>query len=282
MKIVVDSGSTKADWILFDEDNRYIEHYSTKGLNPEVLNIQDLIDRIQECQPLTDCKDTIEKIFFYGSGCGTPRSKDFMRTALMHCFDHTRKFDIKEDTFAAVYATSSDLEPAIVCINGTGSNCSYFDGEQVFQAVDSLGYMAMDDCGGVDFGREMLRAFYFKTMPEHLAKEFAEKYEMNSDVVKKNLYKLENPNAYLASFLPFLIQHKEDSFFKELIYDKIIFFVNHYIKQFEVHQRVPIHFVGSVAYLLKEEFTAVLHQNNLTIGNIIQKPLDGLIQYHKM
>src|SRR5690606_7284981 len=124
------------------------------------------------------------------------------------------------------------------------------DGQNVIQAVDSLGYLAMDDCGGVQFGREMIRAYFFKTMPENLRIKFASSYDLNSDTIKNRFYKTENPNAYLASFLPFLIENKNEPFFQELIDNQILFFVNHYIKQFENYNEVPIHFVGSVAFLL--------------------------------
>ena len=39
-------------------------------------------------------------------------------------------------------------EAAVVCILGTGSNCSYYDGEQLHQRVKSLGYTLMDDASG--------------------------------------------------------------------------------------------------------------------------------------
>jgi N-acetylglucosamine kinase-like BadF-type ATPase len=50
MKLIVDSGSTKADWIAIDEHGKIIFTTQTLGLNPEVLNkeeiIQDLIEWI--------------------------------------------------------------------------------------------------------------------------------------------------------------------------------------------------------------------------------------------
>jgi N-acetylglucosamine kinase-like BadF-type ATPase len=53
---------------------------------------------------------------------------------------------VEEDTYAAVYATT--LKASNCFILGTGSNCSYFDGKELHQKVQSLGYIIMDDCSG--------------------------------------------------------------------------------------------------------------------------------------
>jgi len=281
MKLVVDSGSTKSDWILFDNDGNFVKTFHTLGLNPEVVSEDEVLKRLNVCEDLMVLQTKIEELHFYGSGCGTLRSKQMMLNSLKQFFTSTNNFIVKEDTYAAVYATCKENEKAIVCINGTGSNCSYFNGSEVIQAVDSLGYLAMDDCGGVQFGREMIRAYFFKTMPESLRVKFATSYDLNSDTIKNRFYKTENPNAYLASFLPFLIENKEEPFFKDLINSQIQFFVDHYIKQFENYNQVPIHFVGSVAFLLQENFKSILQNNGLISGKFYQKPLDGLISFYK-
>jgi N-acetylglucosamine kinase-like BadF-type ATPase len=75
---------------------------------------------------------------------------------------------VEEDTYAAVYATTPKGEKAIVSILGTGSNCSYFDGKELHQKVQSLGYIVMDDCSGNVFGK-LIRKYYFNKMPQELA-----------------------------------------------------------------------------------------------------------------
>lgn len=281
MKLVVDSGSTKSDWILFDSDGNFIKTFATLGLNPEVVSEEEVLKRLNVSQELMVLQTKVKEVHFYGSGCGTERSKTLMKLSLNKFFTATDKFIVKEDTYAAVYATCKQNEQAIVCINGTGSNCSFFNGEEVIQAVDSLGYLAMDDCGGVQFGREMIRAYFFKTMPEALRIKFAETFDLDSDIIKNRFYKTENPNAYLASFLPFLIENKSEPFFINLIQNQIQFFVDHYIKQFDNYKEVPINFVGSVAFLLQDSFKDILKNNGLITGKFYQKPLDGLINFYK-
>lgn len=280
MKFVVDSGSTKADWLLFSE-KKHLGVYNTSGLNPEVLNADVLIDRILNNEEIANLRTSIKEIYFYGSGCSTAHSKEIMKAALQNVFVNATFFEILEDTYAAVYATCQDLKPGIVCINGTGSNCSFFNGKEVEQAVISLGYLAMDDCSGVDFGRRLIRAYYFNTMPADLKEKFKEAYNLDADYIKKNFYKEPNPNAYLASFLPFLIVNKNHSFLQNMIKERFLFFINHYIKHYPDYKEVPIHFIGSTAFLLQSEFKSLLKRNNLTAGVFYQKPIEGLIELHQ-
>ncbi|HLV46127.1 MAG TPA: hypothetical protein VKY32_03710 [Flavobacterium sp.] len=278
MKIVVDSGSTKADWIIIKTATES-ELTTTLGLNPEVLSHQDLVARINQSSVIVDIKNSVEELYFYGSGCGTPRSVGYMKTALNEIFPNVKKTVIQEDTYAAVYATTNG-NPAIVCINGTGSNCSFFDGEKLIQKVNSLGYMAMDDCSGSDFGRQLIRAYYFKQMPKDLQLIFENQYDLDADTLKNHFYKKENPNAFLAGFLPFLIENQSHEFMQKLISKTVDFFIENYILQFEESRKIPIHFVGSVAFLLQDFFKSALKKYQLTAGNFVQKPIDGLKEYH--
>src|SRR5690606_30186941 len=107
MKFVVDSGSTKADWLLFN-NKQYLGVYNTLGLNPEVLNIDVLVERMVCNEELANLRTSIKEIYFYGSGCSTTHSKKIMRDALEKVFENADFFEILEDTYAAVYATCHD------------------------------------------------------------------------------------------------------------------------------------------------------------------------------
>lgn len=279
MKLLVDSGSTKADWIAIDDNGKVIFTTQSLGLNPEVLQKEEIIVRLDDKFDISHNKDKATHLFFYGAGCGTDRMKDFLTQVFQDYFSNAI-VSVHEDTFAAVYATTPKDEKAIVCILGTGSNCSYFDGKILHQKVQSLGYIAMDDCSGNRFGRHLLRGYYFNKMPKELAQEFQEEYNLDPDYIKNNLYKEPNPNAYLATFAKFIIKHKDNDFCRKHIFAEMEDFVENYIKQFENCHEVPVHFVGSIAFYLKEELEQVLNKHNITIGNVLRRPIDGLIAYH--
>ena len=46
MRLIVDSGSTKTDWICIDEKGEVLFDTKTKGLNPQVLTEQIIEERV--------------------------------------------------------------------------------------------------------------------------------------------------------------------------------------------------------------------------------------------
>jgi N-acetylglucosamine kinase-like BadF-type ATPase len=280
MILIVDSGATKSDWIALDEKGNQLFLTQTLGLSPEVLTRSVIEDRLANNFELSKNKEKVSRLYFYGAGCGTDRMKSFLKE-IFSVFFPNAKTDVKEDTYAAIFATTKVGDQGIVCILGTGSNCSYYDGHQLFQKVVSLGYIPMDDGSGNYFGRKLIRDYYFHKMPQDLAMKFAKDYDLEPDVIKENLYKQPNPNTYLATFARFLIENKDHPYSKGVIDKGFQQFINNYIMQFELATKVPINFVGSIAHFLREELTTVLKRNDLVVGVIRQRPIEGLVEFHK-
>ncbi len=280
MILIVDSGATKSDWIALNEKGEKLFFTQTLGLSPEVLTRDVIEDRLANNFELSKNRDNVTHLFFYGAGCGTLRMQNFLKEIFSDFFPKA-KANVQEDTYAAIYATTKIGTQGIVCILGTGSNCSYFDGHQLFQKVTSLGYIPMDDGSGNFFGRKLIRDYYFHKMPADLGIKFNKEYNLEADVIKENLYKQPNPNTYLATFARFLIENKEHPYCKGVIDKGLQQFVNNYIMQFELATKVPISFVGSIAYFLRDELKTILERNDLIVGVIRQKPIDGLVEFHR-
>ncbi len=280
MILIVDSGATKSDWIALNPDGSEFFATQTLGLSPEVLTREVIEDRLANNFEISKHRQKITQLYFYGAGCGTDRMKRFL-SEIFKAFFPKAKVDVKEDTYAAIYATTQIGKQGIVCILGTGSNCSYYDGHQPFQKVVSLGYILMDDGSGNYFGRKLLRDLYFHKIPQDLALRFLKEYDLEADTIKEHLYKQPNPNTYLATFARFLIENKEHSYCKGVIMKGLQQFVNNYIMQFELATKVPCHFVGSISYFLREELQQVLHNNDLLMGNVQRRPIEGLVEFHK-
>ena len=280
MIFVVDSGSTKTDWIALDNSGEVLFSTQTLGLNPQVLPSAILTERIINNYELYQNREKVSHVHFYGAGCGVDSPARRIEKVFKDIFTSS-KFSILEDTYAAVYASTEPNTPAIVCIIGTGSNCTYFDGINIEQRITSLGYVLMDEASGNFFGKQLIRAFYFKTMPEDLAKKFEEEYDLSPDQIKENVYRKENPNTYLAKFAQFIVKNKEVLEMKSIIEDGLQRFISHQILQFENAKDVPIHFIGSIAHYLKDEIDIALKRNGLRLGNVVRRPIDGLVQYHQ-
>ena len=281
MILVVDSCSTKTDWIAVDASGETLFATQTLGLNPQVLSSAILKERIINNFDLYQNRKEVTHLYFYGAGCGVDSPQQRIKKVFDEIFINS-KITIKEDTYAAVYATVLPKEEAIVCILGTGSNCTYYDGVDIEQRVTSLGYILMEEASGNFFGKQLIRSYYFNTMPKELANEFEKEYDLSPDTVKENIYRRENPNTYLATFSRFLIKHKEIPLFQEIIAKGLKRFISHQILQFDNAREVPIHFIGSISHFLKDEIQTALKLEGLTMGRIVQRPIDELVKYHKV
>lgn len=281
MIFIVDSGSTKCDWIAVDRNGiQLFEKIRTKGLNPAILSPDELLGRIQESDLLRIHKDNVEELHFYGAGCGTEGPKMALEQVLKNYFKNAF-IKVEEDTLAAVYSTVDNNEAAVVCIMGTGSNCTYYDGEKTYQRVKSLGYILMDHASGNYFGKQLIRDYFFNHMPSNLRVSFAEKYNLDPDFIKYNLYKQPNPNAYLASFAEFMFLNKDSHYIRELIKLGFKRFTRNMIYQFKDKlDKVPVHFAGSIAFLSQEEIREVADEMGFKVGNFVKRPIDGLVKYH--
>jgi len=155
------------------------------------------------------------------------------------------------------------------------------DGKEISQKVHSLGYVLMDYASGNYYGKYLIRAYYFNKMPKKLREEFTEKFDLSANTIKENLYRKENPNTYLASFAKFIIDNKSDSYFKDIIEKGLRRFIEYQIMQYDNYKSVDIHYVGSIAYWLKEEITKVGNEYGLKTSKFVKKPIEGLVKYHK-
>lgn len=279
MILIADGGSTKVDWIALDSNREEIFRVKSLGLNPAVVSEKELQKRILTVSQLITIKEQITEIHFYGAGCGTPIPVKILKDILKSIFINANII-VAEDMLAAVYATSGE-KPAIVCILGTGSNSCYFDGKNLEMKTASLGYTIMDEASGNYFGKILLRDFYYQTMPKTIAENFKKEFNLDIDTVKFHLYRQENPNMYLASFAKFMFDYKEEKYIRKIIKKGFKTFFKYRISPLNKSSETPLYFIGSIAFYFRDILENVANSYNLKVTEVIQRPIDNLVQYHK-
>ena len=283
MILITDGGSTKCDWIAIDSNGKQtVDKIRTKGLNPAIVAEKKLNKTIRKSKELAALKDEVTHIFFYGAGCGTEKPRLLLKSILEFHFT-SANVEVREDTYAAVRACiNANDEAAVVCILGTGSNCSYYDGKDLHQRVDSLGYTLMDDASGNYFGKQLIRDYYFNKMPDTISVAFAHKHNLEADFIKYNLYKQTNPSAYLADHAEFMFINKDSEYIQNLIIKGVRLFAENMILQFkeELNSGIPVHFAGSIAFFAQEEIKHVAKELGFKVGNFVRRPIEGLVDYH--
>ena len=276
IKLICDSGSTKAEWCLLNGKSKKI--VTTQGLSPYFLTTQQ-IQQIIAKELMPKIKNIIiDEVFFYGTGCSNPENVKSVKKAISLVFSKA-KVTVDHDLMGAAKALCG-RNKGIACIIGTGSNSCFYNGKKIVKNSPGLGYVLGDEGSGAYLGKKVIQYFLYKTFDEDLMDRFNAKYATNSVDILNHVYKQPLPNRYLASFVPFLIENRGHYMIENIIEDAFNdFFFNHIYKYRESWQ-MPINFVGSVAFGFKDVLKEMCNAYELQLGIVIKKPMDGLIKYH--
>lgn len=277
MRIIVESGSTKSDWVLLDDKNNRT-YTSTIGFNPFFHDEATICRNILENQVLNEAATSVESIHFYGAGCSSEELCAIVRVALKKVFLKAYVY-VGHDLDACGYSTYRG-KPVIACILGTGSNSCYFDGVEVHEEVPALAYILGDEGSGSYFGKQLLSKYLYKQLPEHLHKDFTELYKTNKDEILSKVYIEPHANVYIASFATFLSRHSEDPFIKAMVYEGVRKFMETHVFCFKSALEAEISFVGSIAHHFEDILRKAAADLGLRVGQIVKKPVDGLVDYH--
>jgi glucosamine kinase len=275
MLLIADSGSTKTEWLLADK-NKENQIFVTQGMNPYFVTEADIFRIIK-----TELKlnyTAVTELFFYGSGCGNEERKKVLHKVFKSVFTKA-EIIIEHDMLGAARALCGH-EPGIAAILGTGSNSCLYDGKNIKQEGNSLGYVLGDEGSGATLGKKLISDFLYHELPEKLSKAFTTKYKTDKAEILAHVYKDAFPNRYLASFVPFISENMQDEYCVNLVRKSFTEFINRHIKCYKDYNHLPVNITGSVGYYFFEEFKSACQQNHISTGKFIKNPIQGLYQYH--
>lgn len=275
MILVADSGSSKTDWMAHSP-NQTIS-FSTQGINPYFVNAQDVVRILSKNRDIAAYANSITEVYFFGAGCSSPDKHETISNGLSAFFPKAF-ISVDHDLIGSAYATCGDKK-GLACILGTGSNISYYDGANVHDGKHGLGYVLGDEGSGTYFGRKVLVSYLYKTMPEDLRKDFSKDFPVDKETVISNIYQKPFPNSYLAAFSRFMIGHKTHPFIQQILKEGFQEFIDTNVKDYKAYKTLDCNFVGSIAFYYQDELRAVFAENNIKVGKILQKPIEGIFDY---
>lgn len=276
MLLVVDSGSTKADWLLADK-GKVIGSFNTVGFNPYFHDSAFVYDTLSSNDSLAPYSASVTELYFFGAGCSSEKRKAIIGEGLQKYFQNA-KVVVDHDLLACAYATCGDTE-GIACIIGTGSNSCYFDGKKVHEKNYGLGYILGDEGSGSYYGKKLVTHFLYGLMPKHLQEDFFDQYHLDRNSIINKVYKEPNANVWLASLTVFLSRHKDDTYVKDLIRTGMREFTELYVTHYDRYKELPVHFVGSLAFHFQAELKEVAANLEIQVGKIIKQPVEELMNY---
>lgn len=277
VKLIADSGATKAEWCLLDGKKKKTIY--TQGLSPYFLSAEQ-ITAIINSELKGKLKDTHpDEVHFYGTGCSNPGNVKSVKKAIAKSFPGAA-ITVNTDLLGAAKALCGD-DKGIACILGTGSNSCYYNGKIVAKNSPGLGYVLGDEGSGAYLGKKVVQYYLYNTFDADLMDRFNAEFNTTKTDILDAVYKKPLPNRYLASFTMFLAENRGHFMIENIIEDGINdFFFNHICKYTE-SWKLPIHFAGSVAYGFKDVIKDMCSSYELELGTIIKKPMDGLTVYHR-
>jgi len=277
MILVADSGSSKTDWLLTLPEQK-VQQFRTAGLNPYFLTEKEIIKILQEqASDLIAFAPDIKEIYFFGAGCSSPDRHEIVSNALSYLF--TKSYiSVDSDLLGSAYATCGH-EKGFCCVLGTGSNISFFDGEDIHSGQHGLGFVLGDEGAGTWFGKALIADFLYGNMPGEISGLFNEEYHLNKQIVIKNVYQAPNANSYLASFSKFLTDIRPTTYGQNLLRKGLLEFIDTNIKWYPQYHNYKCHFVGSIAFVFADELKAVCKENGVHVGKIIQQPIHDLLAF---
>lgn len=276
MIVIADMGATKTDWS-FADGTTVINSILTKGFNPYFYKTNEIIELLSEEFEGKNFDD-VKAVYLYGAGCSNDHKKKIVEDAVAHYFKKA-KIEIDHDLLGSARALCG-RNPGIACILGTGSNTCLFDGMDVISNNPSLGFMLGDEGSGGHLGKELVKSYYYGELPSDLSKALEEECNVNKDQLLDDIYETSKPNAYLASFAKFMADHKKNPTIKQIIIDCFDEFFKRHIYKYDNFRKLPINFIGSIAYHFSDILAEVAKSNGCQLGIVVKAPVGKLIEFH--
>jgi glucosamine kinase len=277
IKLIADSGATKAEWCLLGKNKKKV--FFTQGISPYFLNQQQVADIIRKELFSKIRNIRIDEVNYYGTGCASPKNALIVKKAI-HSVIKSPRVNVSHDLMAAARSLCQKSK-GIACILGTGSGASYYNGKTIAKTSTGLGYVLGDEGSGAYLGKKVIQYYLYNTFDDELRARFDAKFVTNKIEILENVYKKPLPNRYLASFTLFLAENRGHYMIENIIEDGLNdFFFTHLIKFNEVW-KMPVHFVGGVAFGFKDVLAELCNSYGFELGKVLKNPMEGLTEYHK-
>ncbi len=284
MKLIVESGATKSDWTILDNDETY--SFKSEGLNFSSGD-EDFLAKTLEyaSQRVLDYADsaTVDEVNFYAAGLFPSDDPDspyaILRQKLSNYFPQA-DIKLENDLLAAARALFGN-QPGIVCILGTGSNVSIYDGKTITGKVNSGGFILGDEGSASSLGRAFISDYLKGLVPDCVACNFEQKHDMSYPEIVRNVYRGTSPAAYLGGFSKDILSfYATDYYMQNLVDENFRLFFARCLSRFR-DENLPVGIVGGFGHACREIIAALAEQDGIKISKFMASPSEGLIAYHR-
>lgn len=272
MKLFFDSGATKCDAILLDENSRYLRHCTGTGINATYMSDSDIRSILEGLRDQTGTE--FQRITFCGAGCGNPDNAARLGNILQELYNiNIRDIEVISDLVGACRILSPG-QSGLVAILGTGASACLYDGSRIIAQAPSLGYLLGDEGSGTHLGKLLIQSYLRGELPEGVANDFEKKCAIDKAEVLRRLYREPAPNRFLASFARYLGEHRDIPAVHDILIQGFTDFFRTQITPLLPYNIYILHLMGSVAYHFRDIIGEIAQKNGCVLGNVAASPLD--------
>ena len=264
MKLIVDCGATKADWVIAGGKS-----VRTPGFNLAHTSGQQLEAIVKDAAEKLG--PGIDSIHFYAAGLVGESPVDLGR------WFPGATVEYASDMLGVARAVCGRA-PGIAAIIGTGANTCQYDGRDITRKVACGGFILGDEGSASVLGRLFITDYLKSFVPETLAAAFARYFEADYPTIVKNVYGGSSPARYLGSFAPFLLSHyASEEYVKDLVDNNFRAFFERTICRYD---RLPVGVVGGFGYACREILERIGREYDVQISTLAASPMEGLLTYY--
>ena len=276
MKIIAECGATKSDWRLIS-DGVGIKQVLAEGINVSAMAMDAVRAVVNNAFKQFAGLENVTAVHLYVAGVVTEEIEAELK-ATLSAYCPSASLEVETDLVAAARAACGHA-PGIAAIIGTGSNSCQWDGEKIVRKVPAGGFILGDEGSAATLGKLFISDFLKGLVPQAVADDFASRCPSDYQSIVASVYRSQSPSAYLGSLAPFIMEHYDQPYIKELVDGNFRSFINRSLKQYDT-EGCPVGVVGGFGYALKDIFLSIASEEEIKISRIIKAPIDGLIEYH--
>lgn len=278
MKLIIDSGATKAAWCVLD-GKEIVRECRTAGMNVSVLSAEDVEAIVREAAGQLGHPE-VSEVHFYAAGLIEGSEAAARAAEILSAAFGGAPVEGASDMLGAARAACGRSE-GLCAILGTGSNSCLYDGSRIVHTARSGGFILGDEGGGACLGKLFIADYIKGLVPEPLATEFGSAFDVDYMTVVRRVYKEPAPSAYLGSFAPWILEHRDHPYVDALIERNLSDFFGRSLLR---HGRadLPAGFVGGFAAACAPQLRTLAARSGVRISRILASPMDGLVEYHSL
>lgn len=277
--LIADGGSTKADWCLLGPEESILTQFTAAGFNPALLPDSEINGYFRNIRSMLSEYPVPSEVFYYGAGCASEEICSRVEDAIAATWSCNHA-EAHSDMLGACRSLLGG-NPGIACILGTGSNSALYNGTDIVANTPPMGFILGDEGSGTALGKRLLGDIFKNLAPLQITLPFFEETGWSKEDVIRRTYREPAPNKFLASFVPFIHKHIGHTYMQRLVRENFRLFIERNLLQYRNHSSCnTLGFTGSIAAIFESLLRKEVETYGFKITNIVQRPMQGLIEYH--